>query len=73
MTVEEHGLKAGEEGLFAIEMIPAHLNKADFWIGEVINGSAQNIWGRNKVGIQDKDQFACAEFHAMGKGSCLES
>ena len=48
-----------------VQIAPARLHHADFGIGEVIDGAAQKIDGRNKIGIEDRNDFAGSRLQAI--------
>ncbi len=69
MAVQQHRLDFGEEVVIAVEIAPAGLHHADLGVGEVVNGAHQKIGGRNKIGIEDGDEFAGGGFQAFLEGS----
>ena len=58
MAVEQHGLHLGEEVEVAVEVSPAGLHHADFFVGEVMHCLFEEVLGDDEVGIEDGDQFA---------------
>src|SRR5947207_12328041 len=57
MTVEKHRLHPGEQGIAAIQMAPARLNHPHFWVGKEIDCLAQQMGRRDKIGIENTDEF----------------
>ena len=58
MAIKKHRLHPGEQGIAAIQMAPARLNHADFRIGKEMDRLAQQVGRRNKIGIENTDEFA---------------
>ena len=58
MAVEQDRFHFGQRGIVAIEVGPARLHHADFRGGEIRQRAPQKIRGRNKIGVEDGDEFA---------------
>ena len=54
-------------------MAPSGLNHADFRVGEKLDGALQQIRPRNKVGIQNTNEFAFGRFQPGGQRTGLET
>src|SRR5205814_4025972 len=57
MAVKKHRLHPGEQGIAAIQMAPARLNHPHLRIGKEIDRLAQQMRRRNKIGIENTDEF----------------
>ena len=69
MAVKEDGLDVREQGVVAVEIRPARLHHADFFaalrIHEVRNRAAEEIGLREKVRVEDGDEFARRGFQPI--------
>ena len=73
MSVEEHSLNACEGIECAIDVLPACLNHADFFVGKVVNRLFEDVWIWHKVCIEDEEVFALGCFCAILEGSGFEA
>src|SRR6267143_1276637 len=73
MAVQKHGLHPREQRVTAIQMAPATLNHADFRIGEKMDRALEQIWRRDKIGVQNADEFPCSRFKSGRERTCLET
>ncbi len=67
VAIEEDGLAAGEEGLLAVDVVPAGLDAADVGVGEEVYGFAKHVGVGDEVGIEDGDEFTGGGGHAGGE------
>src|SRR5581483_1074718 len=65
MSIEQDGFDFGKKRIMAINVCPARLYHADFQIGEMVNCAQQEIFRRNKVRIEDRDELALCRFHPL--------
>src|SRR5713101_861043 len=77
MTVEKDGFDVGEEGVVGVEVGPAGLDHGDFFsairIEEIRDGAAEEIGGREKIGVEDGHEFAAGGAEAVFEGASLEA
>ena len=73
MAVEHDRFHFGERGVVAIDVAPARLNHRKFRLDEIRHGAAEKIRGRNKVCIENGDEFACRGFQSFLEGAGFES
>ena len=65
MAVEENGFGFGERGVIAVDVAPARLDHGELGVGEIGNGAREEIGGREKVRVEDGDEFAGGGFQAL--------
>ena len=65
MAVEQDGFDFGERGIVAVDVAPARLHHGEFRIREIRHGAAQEIGGRNEIGVEDGDEFARGGFQSF--------
>ena len=73
MPVEQNGFDLGKKRIVAIDVGPASLHHADFGIGQMVDGPHQKIFRRNKVGVEDGNEFALRRFHAFRQRTRFEA
>src|SRR5207302_6585363 len=73
MAVKKHRLHPGEQGITAIQMAPARLNHPHFRIGKEIDRLAQQMRRRNKIGIENTDEFTAGGGQASFQRAGLEA
>src|SRR2546423_9518497 len=73
MAVEHDRLQAGQQIVRAVDVGPTHLRTTHNRIAEVMNKLAQKIRFRNKVRIEDRDQFALRGLHSVFQSAGFES
>ena len=54
-------------------MGPARLHHSNLRLGEVVDHLHQPIFGWNEVGVEDGDELALGELHAVVQSSCFVS
>src|SRR5579863_1801542 len=72
MTVEQNRLNFGKERVIAINMRPASLHHANFWVGEVVNYTFQKILGWHEIRIEDGYKFASRCLETLRQRARLE-
>ncbi len=65
MPVQQHGLHFGQHVVVAIQITPARLHHPDLGIGKMMNGVAQEIDGRDEIGIEHGHDFALRGHEAV--------
>src|SRR2546426_12288826 len=73
MAIEKHGLYACEQRITAVQMPPACLNHAYFWIGKKINRAFEQVRLRNKISVQDADELTIGALEPNGQRARFES
>ena len=73
VAVEQNRFDLSEEGIVAIEVGPARLRHADFWILEIRDRTAKKIRFGNEVGIKDSNKFTESRFQSIFKSACFET
>jgi hypothetical protein len=73
MAIQQDGLHFRQKRIIAVDVRPAGLHHANPRVGEVMDGALQEIRGRNKVGIEDGDEFTFRGFQAVRQSTCLKS
>src|ERR1700704_2216104 len=58
VTIEKHRLHPGEQRIATVEMPPARLDHANFWIGKEMNGAFEQIGLRHKIGVENTNEVA---------------
>src|SRR5262249_28040545 len=58
MPIQENSLHAGEQRIPTIQMPPAGLDHSHFRVRKIVNGSLQQILLRNKIGVEDTNEFS---------------
>ena len=52
-----------------VEVRPARLHHPNFGIGEVVDDEHQEIFGRSKVGVEDRDELAFRGLESLGQST----
>ena len=73
VAVEQNGLHLGQERIIAVDVRPARLHHADLRIGEVMNGTQQEIFGRSEIGVEDGNELAFCSLHSFGQRARFDS
>ena len=58
VAVEHDGFNFGQERVVAVDVRPSRLHHADLRIGEVVDHLHQEIFRRDEVGVEDRDELA---------------
>src|SRR4029077_1555304 len=54
-------------------MPPPRLNHSDFWIGKEMDSASEQVFFRNKIGVEDAKKFAVSGSQSYGKGASLKA
>ncbi len=65
MAVEQDRFHFGQRRIVAVDVAPARLHHRELGVGEIGHGAAQEIRRRNKVRIEDGDEFAARRSSAL--------
>src|SRR5580692_8358656 len=57
----------------AVDVRPSRLYHADFRIGEMMDTLQQKVRWRNKIGIEDRDEFSLCRFQACFQSARFEA
>src|SRR5262249_2962889 len=70
MSIQKDRLHPCEQRIAAVQMPPPRLNHSDFWIGKEMDGAFEQVFFRNKIGVEDAKKFAfrSSEAHCEGAG-----
>ncbi len=67
MAVQQNRLRAGQQAVVAIEMVPAGLHHTDRGIGEVVDRPLENRRVGHEIGVEDRDELALGRLHPVGQ------
>ncbi len=73
MPVEQNRFHFGERRIIAIDVAPARLRHGQLEIGEIRHGAPQKIRWRNKIGVEDGDEFSQRGLQSLLQRTRLES
>src|SRR6476659_9704775 len=73
MTIQKDRLRAREQRIAAVQMSPPRLNHSDFWIGKEMHGAFEQVFLRNKIGIEDAKKFAFRSRGSARQGASLKA
>jgi len=62
VAIEQNGFDLREQRVVAVDVRPARLHHADLGVGEVMYALQQKVGGRNKIGVEDGNEFALGSF-----------
>src|SRR5947208_14038046 len=65
MAVEQDRFHFGKKRIVAIDVRPARLHHADFWIGEMMDRAQQEVLWWDEVRVKDGDELACCGLHPL--------
>src|SRR5207245_9242215 len=65
MAVEQDRFHFGKKRIIAIDVRPARLHHADFWIGEMVDRAQQEVLWWHEVRVKDGNELACCGFHSL--------
>src|SRR5438094_6895676 len=65
MAVEQDRFHFGKKRIVAIDVRPARLHHADFWIGEMVDRAQQEVLWWHEVRVKDGDELASCGFHSL--------
>src|SRR5205814_6258701 len=58
VTIEKHRLHAREERVAAVKVTPTCLDHSDFRVGEKVDRFVEQLWLRDKIGVENADEIA---------------
>ncbi len=73
MAVEKNALNFGEERVFAVEIGPSGLHHGDSRVLEAGNGAPEKIRARNKISIENGDEFTLGGAEPFGQRASLKA
>src|SRR5262249_25862572 len=66
MSIQKDRLHACEQRIPPVQMTPTRLYHPDFWIREEMDGAFEQVFFRNKIGVENAEKFAVRG----GKSNC---
>ena len=73
MSIQKDRLRACEQRIAAVQMTPPRLNHSNFWIGKEMDGSFEQVFFRNKIGVEDAKKFAFRSSESSREGASLKA
>src|ERR1035438_3866182 len=73
MPVQQDRLDLSQQRVVAIDVRPARLHHADFGMGKVMNALQQKVGWRDKVGVEDGNEFSLRRFQSFGERARFEA
>src|SRR4030095_70601 len=73
MSIQKNRLHPCEQRVPAIQMTPSGLDHPYFWIGEEMDGPFEQVFFRNKIGVEDAQKLALRSSESHRKRASLKA
>src|SRR5258707_14722046 len=73
MSIQKDRLRAREQRIAAVQMTPPRLNHSNFWIGKEMDGAFEQVFFRNKIGVEDAKKLALRSSESDPEGASLKA